>query len=75
MQTAGAIELGYASRAIISTLMKELVSSNVISTSAAFDILAKSVISLQSAGNLAWVPGAVAVVGDIRSDLAKHGIK
>jgi hypothetical protein len=75
MNTAGAIELGYASRAIIAALMKELVSSNVISTSTAFDILAKAVVSLQSAGNLAWVPGAVAVVGDIRSDLAKQGIK
>ena len=75
MNTAGAIELGYASRAIISTLINELVSSNVISTSTAFDILAKSVVSLQTAGNLAWVPGAVAVVGDIRSDLAKQGIK
>jgi hypothetical protein len=75
MQTAGATELGYASRAIISLLMKELVTSNIISASTAFDILAKSVVSLQSAGNLVWVPGAVAVVGDIRSDLAKQGIK
>jgi hypothetical protein len=75
MQTAGAIELGYANRAIISALMAEFISSNVISTSTAFDILAKSVVSLQSAGNLAWVSGAVAVVGDIRRDLAKQGIK
>jgi len=75
MNTAGAIELGYASRAIISTLMEELIVSNVISTSTAFEILAKSVVSLQSAGNLAWVPGAVAVVRDIRSDLAKKGLK
>lgn len=75
MQTAGANELGYASRAIIAALMEEFISSKLISASAASDVLDKAVVSLKGAGNLVWVTGAVAVVGDIRRDLAKQGVK
>jgi hypothetical protein len=75
MQTAGSFELAYASRAILGALMEQLIASNHLSASAATDILAKAIVSLNSCGNLAWVPGSIAVVGDIRSDLAKHGVK
>ena len=72
MNTARAIELGYASRAILSALMEELVSSKVLSPSAALD---KAVANIQGAGSLVWVKGATAVVADVRRDLAPLGVR
>jgi hypothetical protein len=56
MQTTGSFELGYASRAILGALMEQLIASNHLSASAASDVLAKAVVSLNSCGNLVWVP-------------------
>jgi hypothetical protein len=75
MKMAGGHELAYASRAILSELMDELISSNALSPRAASDILNRAVVSLQGLGNLVSVPGAITTVKDIRTDLAKHGVK
>lgn len=75
MNTARAIELGYASRAILSALMEELVSSKVLSPSAASAVLDKAVANIQGAGSLVWVKGATAVVADVRRDLAPLGVR
>jgi hypothetical protein len=75
MKMAGGHELAYASRAILSELMDELISSNALSPRAASDILNRAVVSLQGLGNLVSVPGAITTVQDIRTDLAKHGVK
>jgi hypothetical protein len=75
MKMAGGHELAYASRAILSELMDELISSKVLSPSAASDVLDRAVVSLQGLGNIVSVPGAIATVKDIRTDLAKHGVK
>jgi hypothetical protein len=55
--------------------MDELISSNALSPRAASDILNRAVVSLQGLGNLVSVPGAITTVKDIRTDLAKHGVK
>lgn len=75
MHTAGPSELGYASRAIIAALLEELVSSNVLSAGTATNVLDQAVVSLKGLGNLVSVPGAVTVIGDIRAELAEHGVK
>jgi hypothetical protein len=75
MNTAGASELGYASRAIVGALLEELISTKLLSAGAATNVLDQAVISLKGLGNLVSVPGAVAIVGDIRAELAKHGVK
>ena len=74
MNKAGGNELGYASRAILSALLDELISSQVISPSAATVILDRAEVSLQSLGNNVSAPGAIAVVKDIRKDLARHDV-
>jgi len=74
MQTAGAIELGYASRAILSALLDELVSNNALNASSASAVLQRAEIGIKAAGNYVWVKGAVAVVADVRADLKHHGI-
>jgi hypothetical protein len=75
MKMAGGHELAYASGAILSELLDKLISSKALSPSAASDILNRAVVSLQGLGNLVSVPGAIAVVKDIRTDLAKHGVE
>jgi hypothetical protein len=75
MNTAGANELGYASTAILVALMEELIASKLLSASTASNVLDKAVVSLKSFGSLTFVPGAVAVVGEIRRDLSKQGVK
>jgi hypothetical protein len=75
MQMAGGHELAYASRAILSELMDALISSKALSPGVASDILDRAVVSLQGLGNIVSVPGAIATVKDVRTDLAKHGVK
>jgi hypothetical protein len=75
MNTSGPLELGYASRAILAALMEELISAKLLSAGAASNVLDKAVVSLKGFGSLAWVPGSVTVVGEIRSHLAKQGVK
>jgi hypothetical protein len=71
MNTAGAHELGYASVAIVGALLDRLMINKVISRSDAA-ILDDAIITLKGLGNLASVPGAVRVVGDVSGHLAKH---
>jgi hypothetical protein len=75
MNMAGGHELAYASRAILSELMNELISSKALSPDAASGILDRAVVSLQHLGNIVSVPGAITVVKDIRTDLAERGVK
>lgn len=75
MTTAGAHELGYASAAIVGALLEKLVTSKLISTSTAADVLDEAVVSLERLGNLAHIPGAIRVVGDVRTQLTKHGVR
>jgi hypothetical protein len=74
MNTAGAHELAYASRAILNALLDEIISKEVLTAAAVSKVLDRSVVSLQSLGNLASVTGAITVIKDIRTDLAKHGV-
>jgi hypothetical protein len=74
METAGPNELGYASAAILTALLQHLIEIDIVSGQAASDILDKAVVSLKGFGNLVFVPGAIRVVGEVRSDLAKKGI-
>ena len=75
MNMAGGQELAYASRAILSELMDQLISSGALSSDAAGIVLDGAVVRLQSLGNIVSLPGAITVVKDIRTDLAKHGVK
>jgi len=75
MNTAGAIELGYASRAILSALMEELVSSKTLSPSAASAVLDKATADIHGAGSFVWVKGATAVAAHVRRDLAPLGVR
>jgi hypothetical protein len=75
MNTAGAIELGYASRAILSALMQELIAKKVLSPETASTVLAAAATDLQGAGGYAWVKGAIAVVADMQNDLTPQGVK
>jgi hypothetical protein len=64
MNTAGATELGYASRAIIATLLQHLVENKVLSPSDVNTILEKAIENIQSLRN-ASVRGAIEVVKDV----------
>jgi hypothetical protein len=75
MNTSGPLPLGYASQAIMIALLEELIASKLLSANAASNVSDKAVVSLQSAGNLDWIRGSIAVVGDIRRELAKQGVK
>jgi hypothetical protein len=55
--------------------MDELISSGALNPNAASDILNRAVVSLQGLGNIVSIPGAIATVKDIRTDLAKHGVE
>ena len=72
MNTAGAHELGYASVAIVGALLDRLV---IISRSDAAAILDDAITTLKGLGNLASVPGAIRVVGDVSAHLAKHDMR
>jgi hypothetical protein len=74
MNTAGAIELGYASAAIVGALLERLVAAKAISADDATGVLDDAIVSLQSLGHLASIPGAIRVVGDVRAELAKHSV-
>ena len=69
MNTAGANELGYASEAILTALMEELIASNVLSVGTASTVLDKAAANIQGSGNFVWVKGALGVVTDIRRQL------
>jgi hypothetical protein len=75
MKMAGGHELAYASRAILSELLDELFLSGALSASDTTNVLDRAMVSLNGLGNIVSVPGAIAVVKDIRTDLAKHGVK
>ena len=62
MKMAGGHELAYASRAILSKLLDELISSGALSASAATNVLDRAMVSLNGLGNIASVPGAITVV-------------
>jgi hypothetical protein len=72
MNTAGAHELGYASAAIVGALLDRLVINKVISRGDAAAILDDATTALKGLGNLASVPGAVRVVGDVSAHLASE---
>jgi hypothetical protein len=74
MNTAGAHELGYASAAIGAALLDRLVARKVISSADAGAILDLATAQLRSLGNLSSVPGALRIVGDVKAQLAKHGV-
>jgi hypothetical protein len=69
MQTSGAQELGYASRAILSALIDELIATRALSPDAASRVLDKAVTNIRNADNYVWVKGAVTVVTDIGREL------
>jgi len=74
MNTAGAHELGYASAAVVAALLDTLIRNRIISRADASNTLDDAIAALKGLGNLASVPGAVRIVGDVRSQLAKHSI-
>jgi len=74
MNTAGAHELGYASAAIVAALLDTLIRNRLISRADASGTLNDAVAALQGLGNLASVPGAIRIVGDVSAQLAKHSI-
>ena len=75
MNSVGAHELGYASVAIVGALLDRLVINKVISRSDAAAILDDAITALKGLCNLASVPGAVRVVGDVSAHLAKHDMR
>ena len=75
MNTAGAHELGYASVAIVGALLDRLIINKVMSRSDAAAILDDAIATLKGLNNLASVPGAVRVVGDVSAHLAKHDMR
>jgi hypothetical protein len=72
MNSTGAHELGYTSVAIVGALLDRLV---IISRSDAAAILDDAITTLKGLGNLASVPGAIRVVGDVSAHLAKHDMR
>jgi hypothetical protein len=68
MNTAGAIELGYASSAIVTALLQHLVENEVLSPSDVNAILEKAIENVQSLRNVR-VRGAIAVVKDVGKEL------
>ena len=70
MHSAGADELP-----IVGALLDRLVINKVISRSDAAAILDDAISALKGLGNLASVPGAVRVVGDVSAHLAKHDMR
>jgi hypothetical protein len=74
MQTAGASELGYASAAILGALMDWLVIRGTLKPDDASGVLADADRTLASLGNLTSIPGARRVIGDVKAQLAKHGV-
>jgi hypothetical protein len=74
MQISGGTELGYASTAILTELLKYLIEINVITPQATAEILEKATGSLESLGHRGGVLGAIKVIADVGSDLGKQGI-
>jgi hypothetical protein len=74
MQISGGPELGYASTAVITELLKHLIEINVITPQATAEILEKATGALQGLGNRAGVIGGIKVIADVGSDLGKKGI-
>jgi hypothetical protein len=74
MQISGGTELGYASTAILTELLKHLIEINVITPQATTEILEKATGALESLGNRTGVLGAIKVIADVGSDLGKQGI-
>jgi hypothetical protein len=74
MIISGPSELGYANRAILGALLEELVLTDRISASAAIHVLDQAVVSLKGLGNSVSVPGAIAIVGDIRAKLKQYDV-
>jgi hypothetical protein len=68
MNTAGATELGYASRAIVAALLQHLVENKVLAPSDVSAILEKAIENVQSLRNVR-VRGAIAVVKDVGKEL------
>jgi hypothetical protein len=72
-----AIELGYASAAVLGALLDRLITVNLLSPDDAKVILDDAVVSLQSVGsfsNIAVQNGAIELVGEVRAQLKKHGV-
>jgi len=74
MNTAGAIQLGYANTAIGTALLDRLVARKIITLDDAKVILDAAEIEIQSLGSLACVPGTLEVIRDVRARLAKQGV-
>lgn len=75
MNTAGANELGYASAAILGALLDRLIVGGVLSATDAAAVLDNAAGTLSGFGNLTFVPGSLRVVGDVKAQLAKHGVR
>lgn len=72
--TANGNELGYASPAILTALLDELIAGQVLTAAAAAAVLQRAEVSLKEAGEFVWVKGAVAIVQDVKADLANRGV-
>jgi len=73
----GAIELGYASAAILSALLDRLIAVNLLSPNDAKLILDDAVGLIQGVSdfsNIAAQNGAIEVVDAIRAQLKKHDV-
>jgi hypothetical protein len=70
--TAGAHELGYASAAILAALLDRLITKGVISGPDAKGVLDDAAAALEGLGNIPSITGGIRVVGDVRTQLAKH---
>jgi hypothetical protein len=72
-----AIELGYASAAVLGALLDRLITVNLLSPEDAKVILDDAVVSLQNVGNFSNIAvqnGAIELVGEVRAQLKKHGV-
>lgn len=74
MNTAGAHELGYASAAIVAALLDTLIRNRIISRADASDTLNDAVTALKGLGNNPSAAGAIRIIGEVSSQLAKHRI-
>jgi hypothetical protein len=62
MQTAGAIELGYASAAVLTALIRRLVRENVLTQEMAKDVLRDGIAILQPNWHITSVQGAISLI-------------
>ena len=74
MQISDGTASGYASVAILTTLLKHLAEINVITPQTASNVLVEAAESLESLGHRVGVLNAVKIIAEMRSDLAKHGV-